>query len=62
LHAWGLAVDLNARANPFGGRSRQDPRLVRIMERHGFSWGGDFPTRPDPMHFEFRGRAEPAGR
>jgi hypothetical protein len=26
------------------------------MERHGFSWGGDFPTVPDPMHFEFRGR------
>jgi hypothetical protein len=59
LHAWGLAVDLNASANPFGGRSRQDPRLVRIMERHGFTWGGDFPTTPDPMHFEYRGRAEP---
>jgi D-alanyl-D-alanine carboxypeptidase len=56
LHAWGLAVDLNASANPFGGRSRQDRRLVRIMERHGFTWGGDFPTTPDPMHFEFRGR------
>jgi hypothetical protein len=56
LHAWGLAVDLNASANPFGGRSRQDPRLVSIMERHGFTWGGDFPTTPDPMHFEFRGR------
>jgi hypothetical protein len=26
------------------------------MERHGFYWGGDFPTVPDPMHFEFRGR------
>ena len=56
LHAWGLAVDLNARANPFGGRSRQDRRLVRVMERHGFTWGGGFPTTPDPMHFEFRGR------
>jgi D-alanyl-D-alanine carboxypeptidase-like protein len=56
LHAWGLAVDLNARANPFGGRSRQDRRLVRVMERHGFTWGGEFPTTPDPMHFEFRGR------
>ena len=56
LHAWGLAVDLNARANPFGGRSRQDRRLLRVMERHGFTWGGGFPTAPDPMHFEFRGR------
>jgi D-alanyl-D-alanine carboxypeptidase-like protein len=56
LHAWGLAVDLNAASNPVGGESNQDPRLVRTMERHGFSWGGDFPTVPDPMHFEFRGR------
>jgi hypothetical protein len=57
LHAWGLAVDLNASRNPFRGRSHQDPRLVRIMERHGFTWGGRWPTRPDPMHFEFRGQA-----
>jgi hypothetical protein len=56
LHAWGLAVDLNAASNPVGGESNQDPRLVRAMERHGFAWGGDFPTVPDPMHFEFRGR------
>lgn len=56
LHAWGLAVDLNAASNPVGGESNQDPRLVGAMERHGFSWGGDFPTVPDPMHFEFRGR------
>jgi hypothetical protein len=54
LHAWGLAVDLNASANPFRGRSHQDPRLVRTMERHGFTWGGRWPTRPDPMHFELR--------
>jgi transposase len=38
------------------GQSNQDSRLVRAMERHGFYWGGDFPTVPDPMHFEFRGR------
>jgi D-alanyl-D-alanine carboxypeptidase len=56
LHAWGLAVDLNAASNPLGGESNQDPRLVRTMERHGFYWGGDFPTVRDPMHFEFRGR------
>jgi hypothetical protein len=54
LHAWGVAIDLNAAANPFMGRSRQDPRLVRAMERQGFTWGGDWPTRPDPMHFELR--------
>jgi hypothetical protein len=55
LHAWGLAVDLNASDNPQGSRPRQDRRLVNIMDRHGFSWGGDWPTVPDGMHFEFHG-------
>jgi hypothetical protein len=59
LHAWGVAIDLNASANPFMGRSRQDPRLVRTMERYGFTWGGEWPTRPDPMHFELRNLARP---
>jgi hypothetical protein len=52
LHAWGLAIDLNAAANPALGASRQDPRLVRVMEEAGFTWGGRWPTAPDPMHFE----------
>jgi hypothetical protein len=59
LHAWGVAIDLNAAANPFMGRSRQDRRLVRTMQRHGFTWGGDWPTRPDPMHFELRSLPRP---
>ena len=56
LHAWGLAIDLNAAANPQFGPSRQDPRLVRAMERAGFTWGGRWPTAPDPMHFELHDR------
>jgi hypothetical protein len=62
LHAWGLAVDLNASRNPFRGRSHQDRRLVRVMEKHGFTWGGRWPTRPDPMHFEYRGDAQATPR
>jgi hypothetical protein len=50
-HAWGAAIDLNARANPFGARPTQDPRLVAIFERWGFIWGGRFLV-PDGMHFE----------
>jgi hypothetical protein len=55
LHALGLAVDFNASTNAQYKRGDQDPRLVRIMERHGFTWGGRWPTAPDPMHFEFQG-------
>jgi len=50
-HAWGTAIDLNARANPLGARPTQDPRLVAIFERWGFTWGGRFLV-PDGMHFE----------
>lgn len=59
-HAWGLAIDLNAAANPYGERSTQDRRLVEIMERNGFAWGGRWPT-PDAMHFEYVGEGPAAG-
>ncbi len=57
-HSWGIAVDINVAANDLGGTPHQDPRLVAIMAKHGFAWGGEF-TRPDGMHFEYVG--EPAG-
>ena len=51
-HSWGAAVDINASSNALGGTPHQDPRLVRIMRRHGFTWGGRW-VRPDGMHFEW---------
>jgi D-alanyl-D-alanine carboxypeptidase-like protein len=59
LHAWGLAVDINASRNPQGSPPHQDLRLVHVMERHGFSWGGRWPTVPDGMHFEYHGDGPP---
>ena len=53
-HAWGAAVDLNAGANPTGTASSQDRRLVGVMEKWGFTWGG-FWLVPDGMHFEYVG-------
>jgi hypothetical protein len=51
-HAWGAAVDLNTRGNPTGLESAQDPRLVEVMRRWGFTWGGNW-LIPDPSHFEY---------
>jgi hypothetical protein len=51
-HAWGAAVDLNVAGNPTGLASAQDPRLVEVMERWGFTWGGRWLV-PDPAHFEW---------
>lgn len=51
-HAWGIAFDINALDNAFGTKSDLDPRLVEIMERAGFTWGGRWLV-PDGMHFEW---------
>ena len=51
-HAWGIAIDVNADTNRFGTPPDQDPRLVQLMARWGFTWGGDWIV-PDGMHFEY---------
>lgn len=56
LHAWGLAFDINASRNAQFERPQQDPRVVRILERAGFAWGGRWPNATDGMHFELRPR------
>jgi hypothetical protein len=59
-HAWGAAVDLNVAGNPTGLASAQDPRLVEVMERWGFTWGGRWLV-PDPAHFEWLRSPRPPG-
>ena len=51
-HAYGAAIDIDAPENPYGSIPVMDPRIVRIFERWGFNWGGDF-LIPDGMHFEY---------
>ena len=51
-HAWGAAIELNFGANPTGVESVQDPRLIDVLERWGFTWGGRWLV-PDPSYFEY---------
>src|SRR5205807_684666 len=53
-HTWGMAVDINVAANPLGAAPHQDPRLVAIMAKYGFTWGGRW-LRRDANHFEWVG-------
>jgi hypothetical protein len=53
-HSWGIAVDVNTSNNQFGQEPHQDARLLRIMSKWGFIWGGRWPI-PDGMHFEWIG-------
>ncbi len=50
-HAFGIAVDINALANPLGTPGDMPEAVVRQWEVEGGEWGGDW-ARPDPMHFE----------
>ena len=51
-HSWGVAVDLNIEGNYYSVAPSQDARLVEVMERWGFGWGGRFIV-PDGNHFEY---------
>lgn len=55
-HAYGLALDLNARENPLGathGGFYNEPEFVKCFTDQGFDWGGNFHSRKDPMHFSY---------
>jgi len=54
VHAWGLAVDINAHLAPFRCPSRQPDFIVTIMKDYGFLWGGNYnPLYIDGMHFSW---------
>lgn len=55
-HAFGNAIDINAATNPLGSRATDMPPNISDMARsRGLEWGGDWKSRPDPMHFEWTG-------
>ena len=63
-HSWGLAVDLNAPANPMSAQLVTDmpPSMVELWKSKQFRWGGDYRGRKDAMHYEFMGTPDDARR
>jgi len=58
-HAWGLAIDINAPANPRGSRGDIPDGVVEMWKAHDWAWGGDWKWT-DPQHFEFVGSPDDA--
>ncbi len=57
-HSYGLALDINTHSNPLGsthGGLYDHPEFVKCWTDHGFTWGGNFHGRKDPMHISFCG-------
>jgi hypothetical protein len=52
IHSWGLAVDLNAAENPLGAEPKLSREFVLSFTDAGLSWGGDWTSRVDGMHFQ----------
>jgi hypothetical protein len=60
-HSWGLAVDINAPANPLGSTTSDMPSWIGpLWNQYGFRWGGNYHGRLDNMHFEFMGTPQDA--
>lgn len=62
IHAWGMAIDLNASHNPLGlTREQCIARKLKpfskdfiAVSRKFVDCGGDWPSRPDLMHFQIK--------
>jgi len=50
VHSWGIAVDLNASANPMGSSNMTagQRRLAEVFKKYGF-----YQLPNDPMHFQY---------
>lgn len=51
-HAYGLAIDLNAKENGLGAVPKLSAAFVKCFTDQGFDWGGNF-SRKDGMHFSY---------
>jgi hypothetical protein len=56
LHPFGMAIDIDAARNPMqnadGHMQTTMPSYVSALAaKYGLSWGGDWRTKKDPMHF-----------
>ena len=53
LHAWGLAIDVNATWNGLHKTPQLSAGFVKCFTDVGFDWGGTW-TRKDGMHFQLK--------
>lgn len=53
LHAWGVAIDLNAAWNGFRKEPTMKKELVQCFTDFNWEWGGHWNTK-DGMHFQLK--------
>jgi hypothetical protein len=57
-HAFGNAIDINPSRNPMTNKLITDmpPNVRDMAAKYGLSWGGDWKSTKDAMHFEWMGK------
>lgn len=64
FHGYGLAIDINAPANPYVARGKAKHTLPdntgELIRPLGLEWGGDWTSPVDYMHEEFHGSPDEA--
>jgi hypothetical protein len=53
LHAWGIAIDVNAFENQLNQVPKLSSGFVKCFKDAGFDWGGEW-ERMDGMHFQLK--------
>lgn len=54
LHSWGIAIDLNAKLNPFRGKVTWSAAFLQVWRDLGWICGADWsPASKDGMHFQW---------
>lgn len=60
-HALGNAIDINAKTNAYGQSTHDMPKDIgAIAKKWHLSWGGEWNSVKDPMHFEYSGPVQKA--
>ena len=56
-HAFGNAIDINPDENPYSEKFQTDlpANVSQLAAKYGLSWGGDWKSVKDTMHFEWTG-------
>lgn len=56
-HAFGNAIDINPQQNPYSHKliTNLPSNISQMAAKYGLSWGGDWKSIKDAMHFEYTG-------
>ncbi|MFA5445365.1 MAG: M15 family metallopeptidase [Bacteroidales bacterium] len=53
VHTWAAAIDVDPKKNGVGMKSNIPAWVIAILQAWGATWGGEWKSYPDPMHFQW---------